>query len=294
LAFTPLFLNFIRQSPDANGLDHAGWNACATLKLEDFMFDPTIPQEGTPLDAVQMRNQLNGLKALIDAILAVTSAQVDGVSTLPPGGMATAEVTVVGNVLHFTFGIPQGQDGAIGPAGAMGPPFSTAVVDGVTTLNPGENATVGVSFDGSNVRFVFGIPRGNDGSAGAAGSNGANGSDGTPGPQGGQGPAFANAVVDSVTTLAPGQAATVQTGFDGSNVRFSFGIPRGADGNNGSNGSDGAQGVPGEVTLAQLNSAVIGTSGNTNAVTTLDSAFADADMEALRQKLNELILNGRR
>jgi len=29
-------------------------------------------------------------------------------------------------------------------------------------------------------------------------------------------------------------------------------------------------------------------------VSTLDNAFADPDMEALRQKLNEMILNGRR
>jgi hypothetical protein len=83
----------------------------------------------------------------------------------------------------------------------------------------------------------------------------------------------------------------VQTNFDGSNVRFTFGIPRGSDGSSGSNGNDGA---PGEVSNAQLNSAINGTSNNTNNVSTLDSAFADPDMEALRQKLNEMILNGRR
>ena len=31
-------------------------------------FDPALPQENTPVDAAQMRSQLNGLKALIDAI----------------------------------------------------------------------------------------------------------------------------------------------------------------------------------------------------------------------------------
>jgi hypothetical protein len=70
-----------------------------------------------------------------------------------------------------------------------------------------------------------------------------------------------------------------------------FGIPRGNDGSNGTNGSDGAQGPPGEITQAQLNSA---TSNNTNGVSTLDTGFADPDMEALRQKVNEMILNGRR
>ena len=255
------------------------------------MFDPNLPQENTPADAVQMRSQLNGLKAIIDAILTVTAAQVDSTTTLPQGSPANASVNVVGNTLHFSFEIPQGQEGLPGLVGPAGPPFSTAVVDSVTTLNPGDSATVSVSFDGSNVRFTFGIPRGNDGSQGQPGNNG---SDGGQGPQGAQGPPFAQAVVDGVTTLDPGQAATVQTSFDGSNVRFQFGIPRGNDGSNGSNGSDGAPGPPGEITQAQLNSAISGTSNNTNGVSTLDNAFADPDMEALRQKVNEMILNGRR
>ncbi len=73
--------------------------------------------------------------------------------------------------------------------------------------------------------------------------------------------------------------------FDGSNVRFTFGIPR---------GSDGSQGPPGEISQAQLDSAISGTSSNTNSVSTLDTAFADPEMEAIRKKLNEMILNGRR
>lgn len=35
------------------------------------------------------------------------------------------------------------------------------------------------------------------------------------------------------------------------------------------------------------------TLGNTNGVSTLDSASADPDMEALRKKVNEMSLNGR-
>ena len=120
---------------------------------------------------------------------------------------------------------------------------------------------------------------------------------GPPGPQGPQGPPFASALVDAVSTLNPGDSATVSTSFDGSNVRFTFGIPRGADGNQGPQGpqgSEGPQGPTGEVTNAALASAIAGTSANTNGVTTLDTPFADPDMEALRQKLNEMILNGRR
>jgi hypothetical protein len=46
--------------------------------------------------------------------------------------------------------------------------------------------------------------------------------------------------------------------------------------------------------LGRLNSAISGTSANTNGASTLDTGFADPDMEALRQKVNEMILNGRR
>ena len=81
-----------------------------------------------------------------------------------------------------------------------------------------------------------------------------------------------------MSTLNPGDNATVGVSFDGSNVRFQFGIPRG---NDGSNGSDGA---PGEVSQAQLDTAIRSTSANTNAVSTLDTAFADPDLEAMRLK----------
>jgi len=147
-------------------------------------FDPNLPQEGTPLDAVQMRSQLNGLKAIIDAILTLTAAQVDGVNTVEPGTPANASVSVTGNTLHFTFDIPRGNDGSQGQPGTngsdggpgadgpQGPPFANAIVDAVNTLNPGEPATVSVSFDGSNVRFTIGIPRGNDGATGATGQPG--------------------------------------------------------------------------------------------------------------------------
>jgi hypothetical protein len=235
-----------------------------------------------------IRDQLQALFVLINNIASIAAAQVDSTNTLPPSSPANASVTVSGNTLHFTFEIPQGQEG---PMGQQGPPFAQAVVDAVNTVDPGTPAAVGVSFDGTNVRFTFDIPRGNDGNQGQPGNNG---SDGGQGPQGAQGPPFAQAVVDGVTTLDPGQQATVQTSFDGSNVRFTFGIPRGSDGSNGSNGSDGAQGPPGEISQAQLNSAISGTSANTNSVSTLDTGFADPDMEALRQKLNEMILNGRR
>jgi hypothetical protein len=68
-------------------------------------------------------------------------------------------------------------------------------------------------------------------------------------------------------------------------VHFTFDIPQGAP---------GEPGPPGEVTTAQLDGAIAGTSANTNGVGTLDTPFADPDAEALRQKLNELLLAARR
>jgi len=132
-------------------------------------FDPNIPQAGTDIDAVQMRGQLNSLKTLIDAIESVLAAQVDGVTTLPPGTPASATVSFVANTLHFLFSIPQGIPGQTGQTGAQGPPFAQAVVDAVNTLLPGTDATVSVSFDGTNVHFTYGIPRGNDGIPGPPG-----------------------------------------------------------------------------------------------------------------------------
>ena len=154
--------------------------------------------------------------------------------------------------------------------------LTTAQVGSVTTLPPTDPAAVTVSVVGSQLNFTFRIPKGE---------------------MGPPGPPFANAVVDTVLTLNPGDPASAGVTFDGTNLRFSFAIPRGNDGSGGSQraqGNEGPQGQPGEVSAAALTAAINGTSANTNAVSTLDTAFADPEMEAIRQKLNEMILNGRR
>ncbi len=265
------------------------------------MFDPNLPANGTHGSSAQMRAQLNGLKALIDAVPTLTAAQVDSTNTLPQGSPANASVSVIGNTLHFTFEIPRGQEGLPGQAGqdgAVGPPFAQAVVDSVTTLNPWESASVGVSFDGSNVRFNFAIPRGNDGNSGSQGPPGNEGPQGPPGPQGdpggpqgpqgNDGPQGAQGPQGPEGPQGP-QGPTGPQGDPGGPQG-----PQGPQGNDGPQGPQGAQGPPGEVSQAQLDSAISGTSANTNGISTLDTGFSDPDMEALRQKLNEMILNGRR
>jgi len=265
------------------------------------MYDPSIPADHADLTGAMFRGQFTGLKDLIDTIpvgppgqngsdgTSVTGAIIDGTNTLNPGSPAEASVSWDGANVRFTFGIPRGQDGQAGQNGGngndggQGPPFTNFIVDGVNMLNPTDPASVQTIFDGSAVRMVFNIPRG------FTGNDGGTGAQGGPGPQG---PPFANAVVDSVTTLNPGENATVQTNFDGSLVHFQFGIPRGNDGS-------GPQGPPGEVTNAQLSSAIAGTSNLSNAVATLDTPFANdpptlADLEVMRAKMNELIIALRR
>jgi len=201
-------------------------------------FDPTLPANNSPKSSAEMRSQLNGLKALIDAIVSINAAQIDSVTTVNPGDPATASVAVVGSTLGFSFSLPRGQEGVAGQAGQ----------------------------------------------------------DGGPGAVGPQGPPFANAVVDAVNTLPAGSPATVSVSFDGTLVHFTLNLPAGQ---NGANGVDGAIGPPGEVTNAALAMSISGTSSNSNAVPTLDTAFANdpptlADMEIVRAKMNELITALRR
>ena len=246
-------------------------------------FDPNIPVANSPNSSAQMREQLNGLKDLIDALQSINAAQVDAVSTGNPGEPASVALTVDGTTLRFSFAIPRGSDGF------SAPPITSFLVDGVNTLNPGENATVATSFDGASVRLLFGIPRGGDGTPGGNGSDG------------GQGPPFTNFVIDGVTTLDPTQPATVNANFDGSAVRLLFGIPRGNNGQDGGPGGDGApgiQGPPGEVTNAQLTAAINGSSSNSNAVAALGMTVSDpptqSEMQMIVNRFDELVLALRR
>lgn len=144
-------------------------------------YDPTLPLPNSPLESQVIRDQFQALFNLINNIATITAAQVDGVTTVNPGDPANVSVSVSGGTLHLSFSLPRGNDGAqgeqgmqglTGPDGPVGPPFANALVDAVNTLNPGEPATVGLIFDGTNVRFTFGIPRGSDGATGATGQNG--------------------------------------------------------------------------------------------------------------------------
>ena len=183
-------------------------------------YDPALPLPNSPLESQVIRDQLQALFVLINNIVTVTAAQVDGVNTLPAGSAANVNVSVNSGTLHFSFDIPQGNDG---PQGQQG----------------------------------------NDGS---------------------QGPPFANAIVDNVNTLPAGSPANVSVSFDGTNVHFTFDIPQ---------GQEGPMGQPGEVSQAQLDTAISGTSNNSNGVGTLgigaDGSYNQSQMQDLINKVDELI-----
>ena len=117
-----------------------------SLPFSKSMFDPNLPQENTVADAAQMRSQFNGLKALIDAMSSITAAQVDGVNTLPAGSAAQVNVNVSGNTLHFSFSIPQGNDGPTGATGQPGEVTQTDLNNGLLhNLSQCSNNSNGVS-----------------------------------------------------------------------------------------------------------------------------------------------------
>jgi hypothetical protein len=211
-------------------------------------FDPARPHDHATIEADELRDQFNGLRDEYTALIHQIPAG-------PPG--------------------PKGDQGDPGDTGPQGPPFASATVDGTSTLDPGNSANVSTSFDGSTVHFTFQIPRGDTGAEGA------------PGPTGPQGPPIASASVDNVTTLDPGSNAAAAVNFDGTTLRFTFSIPRGAE---------GPQGPPGEVNTSQLNTAIAMAIGDTprnlNSFPPFPGAFSDpptqAEMQALAAYIEQM------
>jgi len=200
------------------------------------------------------------------------------------------------------------------------PGITAAVVDSVTTVGPGQPATVTVSVIGTVLHLNLALPEGQPGQQGIPGGPGADGAAAlvavtVPGTKavdtgfvsfgfattpvnlgwlpGARLRAAASAdpanwVEGSIVALGPTEVtlAVDATGGAGSFTGWNLSLA-------------GAQGAPGEVTNAALASAIAGTSNNTNGVATLDTPFTNdplslADGELLRNKINELILAARR
>jgi hypothetical protein len=238
-------------------------------------FDPSLPADHSPLVSAEMRAQLNGLKALIDAIPGVTSAVVDSVTTVDPGEPANVTLSIVGSVLHLSLAIPQGQPGQQGLQGIPGGAGADGAAALVAVTIPGTVA-VGTGF----VSFGFATPPVNLGWLTGTRLRAAAVAD------------PANWMEGSIVALGPTEVtlSVDATGGAGSFTGWNLSLA-------------GAQGAPGEVSSAAMNgaimSAIAGTSNNTNAVATLDTPFTNdplslADGELLRAKINELVLAARR
>ena len=228
------------------------------ISLNFKTFDPSQPEDGALIVAGVLRDQFNSLQAEIAAVPVIESAQVISTTTVPPGYPAEAAVSLTEGSLLFSFGIPTGSEGPQGAMGPMGP-------QGIQ----GPEGPQGPSGGPPG-------PEGPQGIQGPEGPQGPMGHEGIQGPEGPQGPSGG----------PPGPEGPM--GPQGPQGM------QGSDGAQGPQGDPGPQGPPGEVTQNDLAQAIQGTSSNSNAVPTLDSPFADPDAEALRVRLNELIVALRR
>ncbi len=107
--------------------------------------------------------------------------------------------------------------------------------------------------------------------------------------------AVSGVIIDSVTTLPPGEAATVSASIAAGVLHLSFGLPQGAagaDGINGTNGADGPQGPMGAVTPQNLDDAIATTARNPSAIGPFSGTFSDpptqAEMEAFAAHVEAL------
>lgn len=159
-----------------------------------------------------------GIPLPVDANITSVSAEA---STLVSSQSATAEVTKSGEAdnteLKFKFGIPQGQTGATGsPAG-----FGTINAE-VEKLEAGEEPTVDVETSGSdnakNIRFSFGIPKGDKGDKGDTGDKGNTGA--------AAGFGQATATVEMVEESESPSCTITESGDDTEKIfNFAFKIP---------------------------------------------------------------------
>jgi hypothetical protein len=79
------------------------------------------------------------------------NAVVDAVNTLPAGDPATVDVTFDGTDVHFTFGLPQGNDGPSGADGAQGPAGPPGEVTGVELAGAIADTVAGSSANSNGV-----------------------------------------------------------------------------------------------------------------------------------------------
>lgn len=141
---------------------------------------------------------------------------------------------------------PQGQQGVDGAKGEQGEPGQDGTPAGfgtpsATIDNTSGKPSVTVDATGPDTAKVFTFHF-----SGLKGQNGTDGTDGAPGEDG----VAATIQVGKVTTLEPGQQATVENVGTENAAILNFGIPKGEQGEPGTGG--GGQGVPAGGTTGQV------------------------------------------
>lgn len=123
------------------------------------------------------------------------------VSTLESSATPTVKLTETDETVNLDFGLPTGRAGTI-------------EIGTVTTTAAGTSATVTNVGTDTDAVLNFGIPRGDTGSRGAKGDTGT----------------AATVSVGTVTTLDPGESATVTNSGTSAAAVLNFGIPKGETG----------------------------------------------------------------
>ena len=114
-------------------------------------FNPALPVDGALIVAAELRSQFTGLSDLISTIPvgpagpagpqgpagpAFANVTVDSVTTVSPTTPAGASVFFDGAIVRFSFTIPVGQDGLIGP---MGEVSAQQLIDAINTTSASSN-----------------------------------------------------------------------------------------------------------------------------------------------------------
>lgn len=160
--------------------------------------------------------------------------QIGQVTTLEPGNQATVTNIGTDTAAIFNFGIPRGEQGPQGEPGESGPMGPVGPKGDTGEMGPqgpaGEQGPKGDTGDTGPVG-----PQGPEGPQGEVGPQGPKGDTGAPGPKGDPGEKGDPGVtpqltIGTVTTLEPGEDATVAITGPAEAPVLNFGIPKGEPG----------------------------------------------------------------
>lgn len=173
------------------------------------------------------------------------TATVDDTSGTP-SVKVTSSGPDTAKIFNFQFSGLKGADGANGADGQQGEPGQDGTPAGfgtpsATIDNTSGEPSVTVDATGPDTAKIFTFHF-----SGLKGQDGTDGADGAPGEDG----AAATIQVGTVTTLEPGEQATVENVGTENAAILNFGIPKGEQGEPGTGG--GGQGVPAGGTTGQI------------------------------------------